>query len=201
MGRLYPLFMGLRFAQWSMSLRDRFRPAEEAFLAPKAAGPSEAQAAQALSANRGRMSVAPPPSANKAVAALLKPILKDTGLGLAEVKRRWREIAGEAFARATPVKLSGGTLTLHAPSALAPFLQQQIPLLLERLRTAGAKARTIRIDQRAPVKPTLEPSNVRPLQKPLSATEEATLAQALDPACDPGLRSALLRLGRAVKQG
>ena len=29
-----------------MSLRDRFRPAEEAFLAPKAAGPSEAEAAQ-----------------------------------------------------------------------------------------------------------------------------------------------------------
>jgi hypothetical protein len=182
-----------------MSLRDRFRPAEEAFLTP-AAAPSEAQASQSLSAKRGRMSVAPPPSANKAMAALLKPLLKETGLGLGEMKRRWAEIAGEAFARATPVKLAAGALTLHVPSALAPFLQQQAPLLLERLRMAGAKVKTIRVDHRAPAKPPLESSNVRPLQRPLSAAEETALAQALDPACDPGLRSALLRLGRAVKQ-
>lgn len=184
-----------------MSLRDRFRPAEEDFLPPKAAGPSEAQAAQALSAKRGRMSVAPPPSTNKSIAALLKPLLKDTGLGLAEMKRRWHEIAGEGFARATPVKLAGGALTLHVPSALAPFLQQQIPLLLERLRIAGAKVKSIRMDHRSPAEPARQPSNVRPLQTPLTEAEEAALAQTLDPACDPGLRSALLRLGRAVKQG
>lgn len=184
-----------------MSLRDRFRPAEEAFLPPKAAGPTEAEASQALSVKRGRMSVAPPPRANKALTALLKPLLKETGLGLAEMKRRWHEIAGEAFARATPVKLASGTLTLHVPSALAPFLQQQAPLLLERLRVVGAKVKSIRMDHRAPIAPSAQPSNVRPLQSPLNAAEEAALAQALDPACDPGLRSALLRLGRAVKQG
>lgn len=184
-----------------MSLRERFRAAEESFLAPKAAGPSEAQASQALSAKRGRRSVAAPPNAGKSVAAVLKPLLKDTGLGLNELKRRWREIAGEAFARATPVKLSGGTLTIHVPSALAPFLQQQTPLLLERLRVAGAKVKSIRVDQRAPAAAPRQPSNVRPLQKPLSTAEETALAQTLDPACDPGLRSALLRLGRAVKQG
>ena len=184
-----------------MSLRDRFRAAEDAFLTPKA-GPSEAQASQALSAQRGRMSVAPPPSANKSIAALLRPILKETGLGLNEMKRRWRDIAGDSFARATPVKLAAGTLTLHVPSALAPFLQQQTPLLLERLRVAGAKVKAIRVDHRAPVGPAArQPANLRPLQKPLSAAEEAALAQTLDPACDPGLRSALLRLGRAVKQG
>jgi hypothetical protein len=182
-----------------MSLRDRFRPAEEAFLAP-AVQPTEAQASQALSAHRGRVSVGPPPKASKALTALLKPLLKDTGLGLAELRRNWGEIAGEAFARATPVKLAGGALTLHVPSALAPFMQQQAPLLLERLRVAGAKVKSIRVDHRAPVKPALEPANVRPLQSPLTAAEEAALAQTLDPACDPGLRSALLRLGRAVKQ-
>ncbi|MGD9981766.1 MAG: DciA family protein [Hyphomonadaceae bacterium] len=183
-----------------MSLRDRFRPAEEAFLAP-AAAPCEAEASQALSARRGRMSAAPPPSANRALAAVLKPLLKDSGLGLAELRRRWHEIAGEAFSRATPVKLASGTLTLHVPSALAPFLQQQTPLLLERLRVAGAKVKTIRVDHCAPARPIRETPNVRPLQKPLSAAEEAALAQTVDRACDPGLRSALLRLGRAVKQG
>lgn len=183
-----------------MSLRDRFRAAEDAFLAPQA-GPSEAEASQVLAAKRGRMSVAPPPNASKAMTALLRPLLKETGLGLKEMKRRWHEIAGEAFARATPVKLAGGTLTIHVPSALAPFLQQQTPLLLERIRVAGGKVKAIRVDHRAPVAPSHQPANVRPLQKPLNSAEEAALAQALDPACDPGLRSALLRLGRAVKQG
>ena len=184
-----------------MSLRDRFRAAEDAFLAPKAAGPTEAEAAYALASQRGRMSAAPAPSANKSIAALLKPLLKNTGLALNDMKRRWHEIAGDGFARATPVKLAGGTLTLHVPSALAPFLQQQAPLLVERLRLAGAKVKTIRMDHRAPPKPALQPSNVRPLAAPLSAAEEAALAQTLGPVGDPGLKSALLRLGRAVKQG
>jgi hypothetical protein len=183
-----------------MSLRDRFRAAEDAFLGPKAAGPSEAEASQKLSASRGRQTIAPPPNANKALAAVLKPLLKDTGLGLAEIKRRWRDIAGESFSRATPVKLAAGTLTIHVPSALAPFLQQQTPLLVERLRVAGAKVKAIRVDHRAPLREA-PPPNVRPLQKPLSATEEAALAKTLDSASDDGLRSALLRLGRAVKQG
>ncbi|MGD9966466.1 MAG: DciA family protein [Hyphomonadaceae bacterium] len=183
-----------------MSLRDRFRTAEATFLAPTPE-PSEAEAAHALSARRGRRTVAPPPSATKALAAVLRPLLKDTGLGLNEMRRRWREIAGEAFSRATPVKLAAGTLTIHVPSALAPFLQQQTPLLIERLRVAGGKVKAIRVDHRAPVSPVRETPNVRPLQKPLSAAEEAALANTLEPDCDPGLRAALLRLGRAVKQG
>jgi hypothetical protein len=98
------------------------------------------------------------------------------------------------------VKLAGGVLTLHVPSALAPFLQQQAPLLVERLKVAGAKVKSVRIDQRAPAAPK-PAANVRPLQKPLSGAEEAALAQTLDPVGDAGLKSALLRLGRAVKQG
>jgi hypothetical protein len=184
-----------------MSLRDRFRAAEDAFLGPKAAGPSEGEASQALAAKRGRQSVAPPPSANKSLAAVLRPLLKDTGMGLAEIKRRWRDIAGESFSRATPVKLAAGTLTIHVPSALAPFLQQQAPLLVERLRVAGAKVKAIRCDHRAPARTPAQAPNVRPLQKPLSQAEEAALAQTLGPASDDGLRSALMRLGRAVKQG
>lgn len=183
-----------------MSLRDRFRAAEDSFLGPKA-GPSEGEASQALAAKRGRQSVAPPPSANKSLAAVLRPLLKDTGMGLAEMKRRWRDIAGESFYRATPVKLAAGTLTIHVPSALAPFLQQQAPLLVERLRVAGAKVKAIRVDHRAPARTPAQAPNVRPLQKPLSAAEEAALAKTLDPASDDGLRSALMRLGRAVKQG
>jgi hypothetical protein len=179
-----------------MSLRDRFRPAH----APAAADPrAEARAAQALSAKRGRGQIAPPPRAAKSVAALLKPILKETGLGLSDLKRRWAELAGESFSRASPERLAAGVLTLSAPGALAPFLQQQAPLLIERLKLAGAKIKSVRIEQRSAPRP--KAGNVRPLRRPLSPAEESALAQALDPVGDPGLRSALMRLGRAVKQG
>ena len=178
-----------------MSLRERFRPATAEACDPKA----ETRASQALSGKRGRGSIAPAPRAGKAVAALLKPLLKETGMGLNELKRRWVEVAGESFSRATPEKLAGGVLTLRAPSALAPFLQQQTPLLVERLKVAGAKVKSVRIEQRSGSAPA---GNVRPLQKaPLNASEEAALAQALDPVGDPGLKSALMRLGRAVAQG
>jgi hypothetical protein len=178
-----------------MSLRDRFRPAS----APPADPQAETRAAQALSGKRGRGTIAPAPSAGKTVTALLRPLMKETGIGLNELKRRWGEVAGESFSRASPEKLAGGVLTLKVPSALAPFLQTQTPLLIERLKTAGAKVKTVRIEQRTAASP--RQANVRKLERALTAAEEAALAQALDPVGDPSLKSALMRLGRAVKQG
>lgn len=179
-----------------MSLRDRFLPASPA----KGPDPrAEARASQALSNQRGRATIAPPPPASKSITALIRPFAKNAGLGLRDMQRRWPEIAGESFARATPEKLAAGVLTLRAPSALAPFLQQQIPLLIERLKTAGAKVKSVRIEQRSAAR--LELSNVAPLKRPISPGEEAALAQALDHVGDPALKSALMRLGRAVKQG
>lgn len=180
-----------------MSLRDRFRPS------PAFAGASpnaEAAAAQALARRRGRSCAPPAPRAAKSVAALLKPLLRETGMGLNELKRRWVEVAGESFSRATPEKLAGGVLTLKVPGALAPFLQQQTPLLIDRLKTAGAKVRSVRLEQRTAAARTA-PGNLVPLSKALTSAEESALAQALDPVGDPGLKSALMRLGRAVKRG
>mgnify|MGYP002787961136 FL=1 len=177
-------------------MRERFRPP----YAPAADPKAETRAAQALSARRGKAPIAPAPRAGKSVTAVLKPFMKNEGMGINELKRRWAEVAGESFSRATPEKLAAGVLTLKAPGALAPFLQQQAPLLIERLKVAGAKVKSVKIEQRtaAPANPK---GNVRPLRTPLSAVEEAALAQALDPVGDPGLKSALMRLGRAVKQG
>lgn len=196
---IYPSFMDFRFDYRSMSLRDRFRP--------QAAGPSqaeveraEARAALELSKQRGRGAAAPAPRAAKSVAAVLKPLLRETGVGLNELKRRWADLAGASFSRAAPEKLAAGVLTLSAPGALAPFLQQQAPLLIERLNTAGVKVSAIRIAQRAAARHAPQ-DNVRPLRRALTAAEETALAQALDPVADPGLKSALMRLGRAVRQG
>ncbi len=193
MGRLYSSFMNFRFAAAPMSLRERFRPAPPA----PPTDDAEAKAARALAARRGRSPIAPPPSAGKSVAGVLRPLLRETGLGFHELKRRWAELAGDSFARAEPEKLSGGVLTLRAPGALAPFLQQQTPLLIDRLAIAGAKIKAVRIEQRTAARPA---PNVRAPKATLSPSEEAALAQALDPGLDPGLRSALLRLGRAVRR-
>jgi hypothetical protein len=179
-----------------MSLRERFHPAA----APAPDPDAELRATRSLSNQRGKASYASAPRAGKAAAAVLKPILpKGSGMGFNEIKRRWSEIAGDAFARTTPEKFVGGVLTLRCPGALAPFLQQQTGLLIDRLKTAGAKVSSVRISQgSAPPKPQ---PNVRRLSKPMTPAEESALAQALDPVLDPGLKSALMRLGRAVKQG
>ncbi|GAN00220.1 hypothetical protein U91I_03885 [alpha proteobacterium U9-1i] len=166
---------------------------------PDAAAKAEARAAHALAHARGRVTTAPAPKAGKAVAAVARTLLPKAGMGLSEIKRRWTEIVGPSYAGKTaPEKFAGGVLTLRAPSALAPFLQQQAPLLIERLKLAGAKVSSIRIEQRAlPPKPA---TNLRPLRKPVSAAEKAALAQSLDRVPDAGLKSALLRLGLAMKQ-
>ena len=179
-----------------MSLRDRFLPASPA----KGPDPrAEARASQALGAQRGRATIAPPPPASKSITALIRPFAKNAGLSLREMQRRWADIAGPSFAKARPERLANGVLTLRAPSALAPLLQAQSTLLIDLLKTAGAKVKAVRIEQRAA--PRLEPSNVAPLKRPISPGEEAALAQALDHVGDPALKSALMRLGRAVKQG
>jgi hypothetical protein len=179
-----------------MSLRERFRPEQPAAETPA----DEARAARLLAAKRGRGTIAPPPNAGKAAAAVMRPLLKDTGMGFNEMKRRWAEVAGESFARATPEKLAAGVLTLKVPGALAPFLQQQAPLLIERLKIAGAKVKSVRIEQRsAQLAP--KSANLRPVSKPLTAAEETALTQALGTVGDPALKKALLRLGRAVRQG
>jgi len=176
-----------------MSLKERFRPSGAPVVDPTA----ETRASRALAGQRGRASIAPAPKAGKTVTAVLRPLLKETGLGLNELKRRWIELAGESFARATPEKLVGGVLTLSVPGALAPFLQQQAPLLIDRLSVAGAKVKSVRIEQRRAV---VKPANIEPLKRPLSQAEESALSQAFDPVGDPGLKSALMRLGRAVRQ-
>ncbi len=194
MGRLYPFFMSFRFARSPVSLRDRFRPTP----APGPDPQAETRAAQALNGKRGRGSWSAAPRAGKAAAKLLKPLIPQSSMGVAELKRRWGDIAGDSFARATPEKLVAGTLTLRAPGALAPFLQQQVPLLIERLKMAGARIKAVKIEQRAASKP--RPANVGPLKGPLTPIEDSALSKTLEPVSDPGLKSALMRLGRALKQ-
>jgi hypothetical protein len=159
----------------------------------------EAAALRALEAQRGRCAIAPAPRAASVTAAIVRPLLKDAGIGLSDLQRGWTAIVGERLAGLThPEKLSAGTLTVRAHASAAPFVQHQQGLIIERTNLAGAAIKALAIRQGAP---PARVSNVRPIAKPLSADEERALAAALaDIRFDP-LRAALMRLGRAVAAG
>jgi len=160
---------------------------------------AELRANAALEQQRGKAPRRAPPSAGRIAAALLRPLLPERAMGLKELQRRWVEIAGEQVARsAHPDKLASGVLTLKAPSALAPFLQHQAPLILERCRTAGAALKAIRIEQGRPTPP---PRDIPRVKRALTAEEESALEASLDNVEDGALKAALLRLGRAVSRG
>ncbi len=177
-----------------MSLRARFQPSPS----PLDAGRAEAAAAAALAARRGRAPSKPAPRAGLAVSRVLKPLFSNkAGVGISEIKRRWAEIVGEPFAsKAEPLGLRGGVLRLAAASSIAPFLQHQNSLILERLRIAGVAASEIRIEHRVAVRKA--GVALRAPKATLTPIEEAGLRAQFAGIDDPVLMGALLRLGRAV---
>ena len=164
----------------------------------------EAAALAALADRRGRPERAGPPQAGTLAAALAKPLLPDEGVTLRELQRRWSDVVGQRLAELTaPEKLTprktGAVLTIRAVGSAAPFIQHQVGLIRDRLRLAGADIAEIAIVQGPLPKPSQ--ANVRPVARPLSPEEEQALAAALASVHDPGLKSALARLGRAIAAG
>ena len=180
---------------------------------PRAAGPDavraaaaespdlEARAAALLEARRGRATIKAPPKAGAVAAGILKPLIPPGQKSLADIKRQWEEIVGDKIARLTaPDKLTKGpdglVLTLLVAGSAAPFVQHQTPLILERLRLAGANVVAMTMKQGVPPQRPL--ANIKPLAQPLSAETEKALKTALVAIEDDRLKAALLRLGRAV---
>lgn len=161
----------------------------------------EARASALLEARRGRAAIKAPPQAGAVAARILKPLIPAGSKSLAEIKRQWPEIVGEKLAALTaPDKLTkgpdGAVLTLTVAGSAAPFVQHQTPLIMERLKLAGAAVIAVTMKQGA--LPAKQKPNVRPLTVPLSAEAEKALKSALEPIDDDRLKAALLRLGRAV---
>lgn len=176
---------------------------------PRPAGPLdpelEAAAARALEHRRGKPARrGGPPQAGAIVARVLPKGLKKAGVGksVEALRRQWRAIVGDKLAPLTePEKIaatpSGRVLTVKVAGPAAPFVQHQIPLLLERCNLAGAELCGITLKQGALARPK---GNVRPLSAPLPADAERLLAAALRPVENDRLKAALLRIGRHVGQ-
>lgn len=166
----------------------------------------------------GEKRTRPPYRAARPLGGSLSPFLKglESRFGAGPLlKARWREIAGEILSRRTePVRVikgragSPGVLEVRVDGAAATLIQHQAPDLLDRVNLFlgdGAVGK-LRIVQ-GPVRPPASgpggapPGPARRLRAPLSAAQEAQLAEGLSEAPDGPLKSALERLGRAVLRG
>jgi hypothetical protein len=171
--------------------------------------PSAEEAAAILAKRRPRPVPRPPRHAARGLTRLIKALDERFGGGPDDLRARWREIVGESLAgRSEPVKLvkprNGGaaTLELKVAGSVAPLIQHQAPLILDRLNLylgAGSVAR-LRIVQGPLSKPPPAKTAVtrRRFKPPLDAAREAELEASLATARDGPLKQALLRLGREV---
>lgn len=133
-------------------------------------------------------------------------VLGKRGLGEAQLLAEWPAVVGEALAGETlPMKLSfppgggrkNGVLKLRVSSAAALLVQHREPQILERINGFfgyGAVARLALVQGPIAEQP---PSGPRVTRK-LTAAETAALADRVSQVTDPGLKSALERLGAAI---
>lgn len=170
--------------------------------------PSPEEAAEILKRRRTRPARRPPPSAGKSVARLVRTLDRQFGPTAGQLQGRWREIVGETLWRVTePVKLvqprgakagTGATLELRVDGPAAAIVQHQGEDIIERVNLAlgSGQVAKLRIVQGLVRRSAHAlPARRRP---PLDAALEAELTKGLEAAPDGPLKSALLKLGRAV---
>ncbi len=142
----------------------------------------------------------------------LKPAAKKRGFATTDLFRNWGAIVGARYADVTrPERLSwprrledGGeegfepaTLIVRCEGARALLFQHEAPVILERINAVFGFPAVGRL--KIVQKPIARPSIARaPRLRPLSAAQEAHVAEITAEIADEGLRRALIDLGRAV---
>jgi hypothetical protein len=133
-------------------------------------------------------------------------VLGKRGLGEAQLLAEWPAVVGEALAGETlPMKLSfppgggrkNGVLKLRVTSAAALSVQHREPQILERINGFfgyGAVARLALVQGPLPERKPSRP----PVSRLLTPAEAGEVASQVSQVSDPGLKSALERLGVAI---
>lgn len=133
------------------------------------------------------------------VSRIAGPVLRRNGTAAYRLRAEWPRIAGERMAAVSmPEKLSSGVLQLRAESTAALLIQHQERQLLERINgyLGHGTVRRLRLVQGPVARPADTPGAAPPAV--VDDTElRARLESEID---DPGLRAALLGLGRALKR-
>lgn len=143
---------------------------------------------------------------------VLKPAARKRGFATTDLFRNWSEIVGARYADVTqPERLSwprrledGGeqgfepaTLIVRCEGSRALMFQHEAPLILERINAVFGFPAVARL--RIVQKPIFRPVVARaPRLRPLSAAQEAHVAEITAEIEDEGLKAALVGLGRAV---
>ena len=177
---------------------------------PRRRLPSLEEARLILAERRTRPPRRAAPPAIKNLSKLIEGFEERFGQGADELRRRWREIAGEHLsARTEPVKMiksrtgAGAILEIKVDGPTAAMIQHQAPQILARVNLflgVGAVAK-LRIVQGKVVAPSgsRSPSKAKRLKnQPLDAAREADLRAGLAKAPDGPLKASLYRLGREV---
>jgi hypothetical protein len=138
---------------------------------------------------------------------VLDPAARRRGLAEAKLLTEWPTIVGPMLAaRCQPIRLSrsgdapGGVLLLHVAGSAALELQHSAPQVLERINGffGYPAVSRLRLIQAPPSRNGSRPA--APADRGLAEADEVQLTQAVQAIRDPGLRTALLDLGRALKR-
>lgn len=124
----------------------------------------EAEATEWMKAHRGRAAIKPPPTAGRAVNALIKPLAKQfSGPTRHELDAQWSEIVGPQLAQFTrPEKYQGGALVVRARGPAAALVEAQSAQILARVATySGKKPQKLKIIQ-GPLNPEPKKLKARP---------------------------------------
>jgi len=124
------------------------------------------------------------------------------GFVQSSIVRRWPEIVGERYARAScpeSIKFpagrkSSGVLTLMVDGAHAPLIQHLAPMIIERVNRFFGYAAINRIVFRQGKRPAAEPKTERPRPRPVPKE----LGEGLREVADPELRACLESLASRI---
>lgn len=139
----------------------------------------ESAAFRYLSERRGRPAWSGPPRAGKAVNAVLRPLARKFGPGLAAMTEHWPEIVGERLAAwCAPQALRGGVLTIRARGPAGAVIEAEQRRILQRVAVycGGRAPDRIRVVQGAARKPPAQLAARSQMRQGLAAEPDERIA-------------------------
>ena len=161
----------------------------------------EAEALARLSRHRAKPATPGTPSFANRLHKITRPILKDEGPGIGQIRARWKDLVGERLAKISkPIKLTGKqgelVLTLEILPAAAPLFQHQGDALRQKLSVlTGGGLKSIKYVHSSQAKTA---SKSPKWTAPLPMKDEEALKAGLQGIKNPQLTQVLLAFGKAV---
>lgn len=151
----------------------------------------------------GRRQARGPMRLDATLQRLLEPAARQRGFVEARLFRAWPSIVGETIATlCQPIRLApganGGVLHVRTTGSAGLELQHTEPQILQRINAYFGRPVAVRLRLTQAPAP-LAPEPAPPAMRPLSASENETIARTVDVITHPDLREALRALGHAVR--